>query len=136
MPVEVSGLYGGVTAISVGGGFACAILTGGGVTCWGSNTYGALGEGSPLSSRFAPWPVSGLSSGILGLSAGGNLTGLDTPQTWGHACAVTAVGSIMCWGLNSNGQLGNRSTTGSSAPVYVVTVPRPHVYLPLVVHGS
>ncbi len=36
-----------------------------------------------------------------------------------HTCVVLNTGSIQCWGENSDGQLGDRTTTSSSVPVPV-----------------
>ena len=56
-PVSVSTLSSGVTAISAGGQYACALLNSGAVKCWGYNGFGQLGDGS-ATNRLTPVYVS------------------------------------------------------------------------------
>lgn len=107
-PQATSGLMSNVTAVDSGGGSqSCAIKTDGSAQCWGTNNYGQTGSGSSLSYLISPTPVVGLGSGVTSMSTGD-----------GHTCAVQN-GAAKCWGLNSSGQLGDGTTTNTSAPVTV-----------------
>ncbi len=57
-------------------------------------------------------PQPPLDAGLAQLSAG----------QW-HSCAVTAAGSAYCWGANSEGQLGDGSTTARNTPAPVFGLP-------------
>jgi alpha-tubulin suppressor-like RCC1 family protein len=107
VPVQVSGLASGVVEIAAGGAHTCAVTAEGGVLCWGAGSFGQLGNGAVKGSS-TPASVSGLGSGVAAVSTGGF-----------HSCALTAVGGVLCWGLNTSGQLGNGTTENSSVPVGV-----------------
>jgi hypothetical protein len=70
-PVSVTGLDSGVEFISVGIYHSCALMSTGGVQCWGENLYGQLGNGSTTK---MPTPSS-----VLGVNGAGALN-LLTPQ--------------------------------------------------------
>ena len=104
-PVSVSGLSSSVTAITLGGDYTCALTTDGAVKCWGSNYYGQLGDGTTSSST-TPVDVSGLASGVIAIAAGDS-----------HTCALTSFGAVKCWGINTDGQLGDGTTIDRHNPV-------------------
>jgi alpha-tubulin suppressor-like RCC1 family protein len=88
-------LTSGVAKIAVGTSHTCALSSAGTAQCWGRNNYGQLGDGT-TADHITPAPVTGLASGVADLDSGDS-----------HTCAVTDAGSVLCWGSNSNGQLGN-----------------------------
>ena len=106
-PVDVPGLSSGVIAISAGGSHTCALTSAGGVKCWGRNDSGQLGDGT-TTNRSTPVNVSGLTSGVAAISAGGY-----------HTCAITTSSALKCWGRNDRGQLGDNSATNRPQPVNV-----------------
>lgn len=103
VPVQVTGLTSGVTAVSVHYNNACAIVSGG-LQCWG--WAGLLGN-ETSSNSYVPVAVQALKSGVTSVSVGAS-----------SACAIVA-GGLQCWGSNSRGQLGNGTKTDSSVPVPV-----------------
>jgi alpha-tubulin suppressor-like RCC1 family protein len=98
-------LSGNIQSITTGSEHTCA-LVGGSVWCWGSNTFGELGNNSTTGS-YVPVQPSGLGSNIQAVAAGSI-----------HTCAI-ANGSLYCWGDNSSGQLGDGTTAARLIPVPV-----------------
>jgi alpha-tubulin suppressor-like RCC1 family protein len=90
------------TRLAVGGGLeSCGLTNGPAVLCWGSNSIGALGDGT-LTSRNVPTPVMGQPA----------LIQIGMGQT--HTCGAAAAGTIFCWGSNFFGELGVDPATGPS----------------------
>jgi len=96
-PTVVSGLT-GVISLVLGGSHTCAVLVSDSVKCWGYNYYGQLGLGYASTSE--PYGVSSPTL-VPGLTNVGSLV-LGS----NHSCAVSASGSVQCWGKNTSGQLG------------------------------
>jgi hypothetical protein len=76
--------------------------------CWGSNANGQLGDPSSVGADSStPVTVSGI-SGAVAITTGAF-----------HTCALLTDGTLRCWGLNGQGQLGDGTVTSSSTPVTV-----------------
>jgi alpha-tubulin suppressor-like RCC1 family protein len=98
----------GVKSVSTGFKHACALTLAGTVYCWGFNASGQVGDGT-TTDRFQAVQVSGLSS-VAELALGGDATDY-------HSCAIKTDGTLWCWGHNTDGQLGDGTTTHTSTPV-------------------
>jgi alpha-tubulin suppressor-like RCC1 family protein len=111
-PVLVTALT-GATTVTAGTDFACALINTA-VTdqpvCWGSNSDGRLGADLGITDTTVRVPVAGFAAAGADAIDAGN----------GHACLLpTQSEAPRCWGLGSNGQLGNGGTASSSSPVNV-----------------
>jgi alpha-tubulin suppressor-like RCC1 family protein len=75
--------------------------------CWGTNGFGALGDGT-TTDHFTPVAVAGQLR-FRQVSAGQNF----------HTCGVATGNLAYCWGTNFSGELGDGTTTTRLAPVPV-----------------
>jgi alpha-tubulin suppressor-like RCC1 family protein len=101
-PVEVQ--LSDFTAVSEGqSSYSLALRPDGTLSAWGDNSWGQLGDGTGTD-RLAPVPVLG-PSGVTAMSAA-YLHGLAVTSD-----GVTPDGTVWAWGINSNGQLGEATTT-------------------------
>ena len=109
----------GVTAVavSVGSSSACAVLSTGGLTCWGDGTNGVLGFGNlnKIGDNEAPAdnPVNGglvpLPAGPGGAAGSSRVRAVDVGLS--QTCAWLSTSEISCWGAGAVGQLGYGNTT-------------------------
>ena len=104
----------GVTAISAGVYYTCAVVSDGSAWCWGRGDAGQLGTGStgdvssPARVNASAWDDGTGARAVTAISAG------DV-----HACALVSDGSAWCWGHGQNGRLGTGSNVSVSSPVRV-----------------
>ena len=111
VPVRVTGIT-DATAITTAGAHTCALHQTGAISCWGSNQFGQLGNGTNGEDADSSVPVR--VNGITDATA--ITTGIY------HSCALHQNGTITCWGNNGYGQLGNGTTQSSSVPVGVLDI--------------
>ena len=112
-----------IIQISAGPTFAMALDKKGNVYTWGLNNVGQLGNNTNTNSN-APVRVSGglaytvYLGDVIQIAAGGDWVN----GTNDFAVVLRKDGSVMTWGQNSNGQLGNKSYTSSLTPVRPVGI--------------
>jgi alpha-tubulin suppressor-like RCC1 family protein len=97
------GTLSGVTAVAAGYRSSYALRNDGTVVAWGSNEFGQLGDGT-TTQRNAPVVVvnvggAGTLTGVVAIAAG---------RLW--AMALRNDGTVVAWGYNQYGQLGNGTT--------------------------
>lgn len=113
-PVRASATLDHVVAIAAGSAHSLALKDDGSVWAWGNNTSGQLGDGT-FTNRPSPAQITTL-TGIAAIAAGAN-----------HTVALKTdgdpAGTVWTWGSNSNGQLGDGSSTASirAVPALVLT---------------
>jgi alpha-tubulin suppressor-like RCC1 family protein len=98
-----------IAGISAGHQFAVVLGTDGSSWGWGADGSGQLDNAPTSNPVTRPVQMTTTGSGITQLSAG-----------YDHVLALRSNGTVLAWGGNSQGQLGDGATGGTSGPVQVV----------------
>jgi alpha-tubulin suppressor-like RCC1 family protein len=111
--VATNGALAGKTATAIAAGSAhnLALCSDGTLVAWGAGNNGQLGNGG-ADSKNTPFEVT--RSGAL---AGKTVTSIAAGVA--HSFALCSDGTLVSWGFNDHGQLGNNSTVNSLVPVAI-----------------
>ncbi len=97
-------------SVSAGSEHTCAVDDKDEAYCWGGNIVGQLGTGDKESSLIPVKVKYATETKIKSISCGHR-----------HTCSVTTEGVVHCWGLNSDGQIGNGTYEDSLLPKEIQT---------------
>lgn len=100
-----------IIAVDCGGDHNLALDATSRIWAWGYNGDGQLGGGTTEESSNVPVQIPNLTD-VIAISAGGE-----------YSMALLSNGSVVTWGANSDGQLGNGTDEPSSTPVIVSGLP-------------
>ena len=107
-PVDPYVLGADAIDICAGNYHTCAILSDGGVKCWGRNNNGQLGVSTATTYSMIPANTLNLGGTVSQISCGGE-----------HTCAIMSTGDVKCWGSNSYGKIGSGVSSSYALPVSV-----------------
>ena len=95
-------------------GHTCVVKSDGRVSCWGGNARGQLGNNSTSHSNY-PVDVRGHSGAANSFLE--NIVGVASGSR--YSCALNSQGEVLCWGVGSDGQIGNDSRDDRHYPRFV-----------------
>jgi len=102
-----------INSIALGSEHMCVLTSDASVSCWTwTPSRSDSGSGS-ISGIVGPKRIDGFPTGVLAIAAG-----------YHHTCALTADDSVMCWGKNHRGQIGDGSNQDRAVPTSVLGIGR------------
>jgi alpha-tubulin suppressor-like RCC1 family protein len=120
LPVEKTGLPEKAKAIAAGEGVSLALLASGRVMAWGFNGSGQLGNGTTENSEA---PVAVCAVGTVGPCPSGpfleGVKAISAGRFESFAVAVLEGETVVAWGANRFGELGDGTTENRDVPVAV-----------------
>ena len=120
VPVQVkdaagTGTLSAITAIAIGDAHSIALKSDGTVWAWGNNINGQIGDNTSGGGTNRLIPVQ-----VKGVGGAGTLTSVIAIVAGSsHSLALKADGTVMAWGANDYGKLGDASTSQRAAPIQV-----------------
>ncbi|WP_324612070.1 InlB B-repeat-containing protein [Bifidobacterium asteroides] len=109
--------------VSAGWSYSLALGSDGNAYAWGYNDRGQLGDGTTGTSRSTPVMVRTPDRSTYP-DLPKDFTYLQVSAGCQHSLALGSDGNAYAWGFNSNGELGDRTTTDRHTPVRVKTPDR------------
>ena len=104
-PLPVGGLPDApVVVLTAGFRHTCALTSSAGISCWGGNSSGQVGDGTTTDLAL-PAAVVDLTTDVAAVEAGGF-----------HTCALSDDGVVMCWGESRESQVGTAATDLCGTP--------------------
>lgn len=97
-----------ITSFILSWDHACALDVSNAMYCWGSNDFAQLGDGTTVSRSRPVEPAIPLGTPAIEIFAEG----------W-RTCALLADGTLMCWGSNTVGEVGDGTTASRFIPTKV-----------------
>ena len=107
--------------VAVGEHHTCIVTSQGKIECWGQNDFGQLGRDFKCAygsyERGCNGNFAVTLPGVVNYSGHFGFIQVSVGDT--HTCGLLANGKVMCWGANSDGQLGDGTTIESYSPVHI-----------------
>ncbi len=107
-------LPGRATLVTTDFSHTCALLTDATLYCWGKNDEGDLGQSDPF-----PGDQSTDADALTPVVVPGAYRAAEAGQ--GHTCAIRLDGALLCWGRNTENELGDIDPIQVRTPTQVGT---------------